>query len=194
MMLVGAFLDRRAVNGPRHGEPHRISALMYFTATHLLMVKRIFLAFISVAALLATPAQAAPPDAPVSSAAVEAIGRFLEICGRGGDIELRGREVVAAGLVHPSKLDPGNPSQLNADALRFSFKRAVANAHFYEPRITRVVETSTTGIGFGATAQAGRIHKYFVAKRVGAAGMPAPIHVFFPQDGASPVLYDWGSL
>lgn len=138
--------------------------------------------------------QAAPRSLPASPEAVELIARFLELCGRDGTVESRAREVVAAGLVHASKLDNNDPTQLNADALRFSFKRATDNARFYEPRITRVVETATTGVGFGGTAQRGRLFKYFVAKRAGIAGMPAPLHVFFPQDGGPPVLFDWGSL
>ena len=146
------------------------------------------------AVLLHSIAWAAPPSVPADPAAIAVITRFLEICTRSGDLESLGRDVVAAGLVHASKLDANNPAQLNADSLRFGFKRAAENARLYEPRITRVVQTTTTAVGFGTTAQRGRLFKYFVAKRPGVAGMPAPLHVFFPDQGGSPVLYDWGSL
>ena len=158
------------------------------------MTRHIVKFFVGLATILGSMAWAAPPSLPADPAAVEVISRFLDICNRDGDLESKGREVVAARLVHASKLDLNNPAQLNADALRFGFKRAAENAHFYETRITRVTQTSTTGVGFGTTAQRGRLYKYFVAKRAGVAGMPAPLHVFFPDQGGAPVLYDWGSL
>ncbi len=155
---------------------------------------RWLLSVLAVINLLTGVAWAAPPSLAVEPDALAKIEQFLAICTRHSDASLAAQEVVAAKLVHASKLDPNNPQQLNADALRFSFKKAFANAKFYEPKVIRVTATTTTGVGHGATAQLGRLHKYFVAKKPGVNGMPAPIQVFFPEQGGPPVLYDWGSL
>lgn len=137
---------------------------------------------------------ATAPNSPADPAVVGRIDQFLKICTANPDMLQAGLQVVAAGLVHNSKLDPNNPSQLNRDSLNFSFKKAFANAKFYDPRIVRVAEMGVTAIGHGETASRGKLYKYFVAKKNGVGGMPAPIHIFFPADGQPPVLYDWGSL
>jgi hypothetical protein len=126
-------------------------------------------------------------------AAVAKISKFIELCVSNTDINEAGKKVVAASLVHKSKLDPTG-AQLNADSLRFAFKKAFENAKLYEPKITRVVLTGTTAVGFKETASKGKLYKYFVAKKEGVTGMPAPIQVFFPEGGGEPVLYDWGSF
>jgi len=126
--------------------------------------------------------------------AVDKIKQFLEICVNTADLNEAGKKVVAAKLVQLSKIDKNDSSQLNGDSLRFAFKKAHDNAKFYQVKITRVQETATSAVGFGPTAQKGKLYKYFVAKKEGVNGMPAPIHVFFPEGGAEPVLYDFGSL
>lgn len=85
---------------------------------------------------------------------------------------------------------------LSRDLLQFGHKKAHANArHYAVPvQVTRVRTTSTTGIGFGDTAEAGRVDDYFIAKRAGVNGMPAPVKVFFPADGGAPLVSYMGSL
>ena len=98
-------------------------------------------------------------------------------------------------FVHAS-LKSAAGDDLSRDLLQFGHKKAHANArHYAVPvQVTRVRTTSTTGIGFGDTAEAGRVDDYFIAKRAGVNGMPAPVKVFFPADGGAPLVSYMGSL
>jgi len=51
-----------------------------------------------------------------------------------------------------------------------------------------------TQVGFRETAESGRTDKYFVTKKAGVPGLPAPLHVFWPSDGGAPKLINIGSL
>jgi hypothetical protein len=135
-------------------------------------------------------AQEAAPDPK----AVEKIDQFLKICVETPTLEEAAKKVVAANLVHVSMLDKNDKTKLNADKMRFSFKKAYENAKFYETKITRIQKTSVTAIGFKETAQKGTLFKYWVAKKEGQAGLPAPVQVFFPEGGGEPVLNDFGSF
>ncbi len=157
-----------------------------------LLVVGVALAAPSVAMTYANVAHA--EEAQADPKAVEKIKQFLEICVNTPDINEAGKKVVAAKLVQLSKIDKNDSSQLNPDSLRFAFKKAKDNAKFYQVKITRVQETATSAVGFGPTAQKGKLYKYFVAKKDGVNGMPAPVQVFFPEGGAEPVLYDFGSF
>lgn len=150
------------------------------------------LATAAVTTTTTTPAQAA--DVAADPKAVEKITQFLDILQKASSMEDAAKQVVAAKLVHISMLDKNDASKLNADKMRFSFKKAYDNAKFYQAKITRVADTTTTGIGFGATAQKGKLFKYWVAKKEGQTGLPAPLHVFFAEGGADPVISDFGSL
>lgn len=97
--------------------------------------------------------------------------------------------------LHKSLLAPGG-GDVSADLRRFSFKKAWENARSYaQPvKITRIRKTSTSAIGFGATAEKGKVTDYFVAKRDGVGGMPAPVKIFFPEGGGPPKISYVGSL
>jgi hypothetical protein len=41
---------------------------------------------------------------------------------------------------------------------------------------------------------AGELYKYFIAKKEGVGGMPAPIQIFYPEGGGDPIVYDFGSF
>lgn len=103
--------------------------------------------------------------------------------------------VAVLPFVHKSLLS-GSKDGLSRDLLDFSFKKAHSNARFYEVpvKITEVRNTKVTGIGFRETAEAGEERKYWIAKRAGVNGMPAPINVFFPADGGPPKINYMGSL
>jgi len=98
-------------------------------------------------------------------------------------------------LVHKSLLNQSG-DDLTADLRRFSFKKAHENVKFYQSpvKITRIRKQTTTAIGFGDTAQKGTVYDYFIAKRSGVPGMPAPVQVFFPIDGSAPKICYMGSL
>ncbi len=85
---------------------------------------------------------------------------------------------------------------LSADLRRFSFKKAHDGSKFYAApvKITRVRPTNTTAIGFKETAEAGRVDDYFIAKKEGVNGMPAPVKIFFPKDGSEPRISYMGSI
>lgn len=101
-------------------------------------------------------------------------------------------KVVHVSLMNPQKND------LSADLRRFSFKKAHDNAKFYASpvKLTRIRPKSITGIGArsNGTAELGQVHDYFVAKKDGVAGMPAPVQIFFPQNGGEPKIAYMGSL
>lgn len=98
-------------------------------------------------------------------------------------------------FVHRSLKTPAG-DDLSRDLRQFGHKKAQGNARLYAlpVQVTRVRTTSTTGLGFGDTAEAGRVDDYFIAKREGVNGMPAPVKVFFPEDGGPPLVSYMGSL
>ena len=98
-------------------------------------------------------------------------------------------------FVHKSLLNNSGNS-LTQDLLNFSFKKAHSNAKFYAHPvvISRVAENKSTGIGFGPTAELGTEFKYWIDKKPGVNGMPAPLNVFFPADGGDPKICYMGSL
>lgn len=98
-------------------------------------------------------------------------------------------------LVHKTLLS-GDGKDLAATIKPYSYKKAVTGAPFYKLpiEITEVHKGNVTTVGFKETAEKGRKDKYFVAKKDAAAGRPAPIIVFWPEDGSEPKVIDMGSL
>ena len=98
-------------------------------------------------------------------------------------------------LVHKSLLNASG-TDLDPSVKAYSFRRASNAVRLYKipVKITRVARGGDTTVGFGNTAEAGRRDRFFVAKREGVAGLPAPIHVFFPADGGEPKILNMGSL
>lgn len=98
-------------------------------------------------------------------------------------------------LVHKSLLSASG-DDLDPSVKAFSFRRASNAVRLYgiPVKITRVARGSDITVGFGGTAEAGRSDRFFVAKREGVAGLPAPIHVFFPANGGGPKILNMGSL
>lgn len=87
-------------------------------------------------------------------------------------------------------------TDLTSDLRRFSFKKAHDNARFYQVpvKITRVRPKNITAIGFGKTAEKGKVVDYFIAKKEGENGMPAPVSIFFPEGSGEPKISYMGSL
>lgn len=149
-----------------------------------------------VSCLFAVNAFAQDADKPPDERGLTRLKRFMEILTTSADIDTAAKTVVAEKLVHAGRIDKNNPRTLNNDALRFSFKKAFENAKMYDPAplVTRYVLTGTSAVGFGPTAMKGKLYKYFVAKKEGVNGMPAPIQIFYPEDGSEPLVYDFGSF
>ena len=89
-------------------------------------------------------------------------------------------------------------NKLSRDLLDFSFKKAHTHAKFYQVPVvvTRVQELKTTEIGHPNynSYEKGSERKYWIAKKLGINGMPAPIAIFFPADGGEPKISYMGSL
>ena len=133
-------------------------------------------------------------DAPPDERGMEKVKRFMEICASTPDLEEAGKLLIAEKVVHASKRDKNNPAKLNSDSIRFAFKKAHGNIGMYQPTLVRTVLTGTTAVGFGRTGQKGKLYKYFIAKKDGVNGMPAPVQIFYPENGEDPVVYDFGSF
>ncbi|MFO0643714.1 MAG: hypothetical protein U0183_31090 [Polyangiaceae bacterium] len=138
------------------------------------------------------PAGQGGTDPSADAAATRLLEAFLSTLQTQRDEEAAARAVLP--FVHKSLLGPGGG--LSDDVRRFSFKKAFGAAPLYAVPVvvTRVRPSSTTAIGFGPTGERGRSVDYFVAKRPGQVGMPAPVTVFFPESGASPSIAYVGSL
>lgn len=104
------------------------------------------------------------------------------------------RETTVSQLLHKSML--GSDGRLSPSVKRYSYQKACDGVKFYDfpVRITEVHKGRVVTIGFKETAEKGRIDKYFVGKREGVAGRPAPLHIFWPEDGGKPKLVNIGSL
>ena len=104
------------------------------------------------------------------------------------------RDRAVTKLLHKSMLT--SAGELTSSVKRYSYKKACDNVRLYQSpvKVTQVHKGREVTIGFKETAERGRIDKYFVAKRSGVAGSPAPLHVFWPKSGGEPRLTNIGSL
>lgn len=140
-----------------------------------------------------TPAQA-QMDEPTDARAEKLLNDFLAALTQNPD-NMDAAVKAALPHLHKSLLAPGG-GDVTSDLRNFSFKKAWSNAKFYaQPvKITRIRRTGTSAIGFRETAEKGRVTDYFVGKREGVNGMPAPVKIFFPEGGGEPKISYVGSL
>ena len=98
-------------------------------------------------------------------------------------------------LVHRSLLN-NRGNDLDHNVKEFSYRKASGAAKLYQnpAQIVEVHKGNVTTIGFKETAERGRTDKYFVGKKEGVAGRPAPLHVFWPEKGGAPKIVNMGSL
>lgn len=98
-------------------------------------------------------------------------------------------------LVHDS-LKSNDKKDLFSNVKQFSYKRAVNMIKLYKlpVELGDVHKGTVSTVGFKETAERGRRDKYFVKKKDGVNGLPAPIHVFIPENGGAPKIFDFGSL
>jgi hypothetical protein len=143
-------------------------------------------------AAIPPPSQGAPSSSS-DAAAEQLLSATLAALQQNRDEDAAVRAIVP--YVHRSLLD-ATGAQLTTDVRQFSFKKAFGAAPLYgvPVKVTRTRPSNVTAIGFGATAERGRSVDYFVAKRDGQAGMPAPVTVFFPESGGAPKVSYLGSL
>ena len=98
-------------------------------------------------------------------------------------------------LLHKSMLSKDG-KDLDRNVKEFSYAKACGGAKFYAipVEIYEVHKGNVTTVGFKETAERGRSDKYFVSKKAGQPGRPAPLHVFWPEGGGEPKLINIGSL
>ena len=142
--------------------------------------------------LFSYAAQAQLTTKDTDARAMEVLNKFMEAL-MIEDADKSAKEVMK--YAHKSLFNP-NGSDLSKDLRDFSFKKAHNNAKFYQTPVivTRIRKSSVTGIGYEQTAERGRIEDYFIAKKQGVNGMPAPVQIFFPADGSEPKIAYMGSL
>lgn len=124
--------------------------------------------------------------------AVELVNKLLAAL----SIEDEGARLQAVlPLVHKSLRDSAG-TDLAPMVKRYSYKKASDNVQFYQQpvQIYEVHKGRVSTVGFRDTAERGRRDKYFVMKKPGVPGRPAPISVFIPESGAAPSIIDMGSL
>ncbi len=139
------------------------------------------------------PSQGTPPASGSDAAAEQLLSATLAALQQNRDEEAAVLAIVP--YLHRSLLDASG-AQLTTDVRQFSFKKAFGAAPLYgvPVKVTRSRPSNVTAIGFGPTAERGRSVDYFVAKRDGQPGMPAPVTVFFPESGGAPKVSYLGSL
>jgi hypothetical protein len=143
---------------------------------------------------LSSAAEQSPTNAPADadSAALELLNQFMAALLIKDESE---RLAAVLPCVHKSLLN-NEGTDLSPTVKDFSYKKAVMNVALYQVpvRVTLVAKGKDTAVGHGNSAESGRTDRYFVAKREGVTGLPAPIHVFFPKDGTKPRIVNMGSL
>lgn len=154
----------------------------------------LFLTVSTAAPLLLTKPAVAQMDEPVDARAEKLLNDFLAALNAHPD-NMDAAVKAALPYLHKSLLAPGG-GDVTGDLRNFSFKKAWSNAKFYaQPvKITRIRRTGLSAIGFRETAEKGKVSDYFVGKKEGVNGMPAPVKIFFPEGGGEPKISYVGSL
>lgn len=98
-------------------------------------------------------------------------------------------------FVHRSLLN-NRGTDLSPTVKPYSFKKAHRGAKFYKNpvEVARIAKTHLTAVGYGGTAEKGRVYVFYIKKKRGIKGPPAPIHVFYPDDGSAPKVFNMGGL
>lgn len=125
-------------------------------------------------------------------AAAKLVGEFMTALTIADEAE---RLQAILPMVHDS-LKTKDKKDLFSSVKQFSYKRAVDMIKLYKnpAELGEIHKGNSMTIGFKETAEKGRRDKYFVKKKDGINGLPAPIHVFIPEGGGAPKIYDFGSL
>jgi hypothetical protein len=158
---------------------------------------------IALAALMLTPAMAAPrlehsrsgalaqETAPVDAAGSKLVGQLVQALREDDEAA---RVKAALPLLHRSLLsDDGQ--DIDPSVKKVAWKKAQANvAGLEEPtQIARVRSKGNLTIGEGSRkVERGRVDDYFLARRDKDA-LPARVTIFFPQEG-EPKIYDISGL
>jgi hypothetical protein len=143
---------------------------------------------------LSSAAEQSATDAPADAdgAALELLNRFMNALLIKDDSE---RLAAVLPCVHKSLLN-NDGSDLMQTVKEYSYQRAIRDVALYQMpvRVTQVAKGNNSAVSYGKTAEEGRTDRYFIAKRDGVPGLPAPVHVFFPKDGGKPSVINMGSL
>jgi len=144
------------------------------------------------ALLLAAAGAEAIEKVPPQADAISLVNKFMTALRLPDEAE-RVRAVLP--FVHKS-LKTNDGKHLTRNVRQYSFQKASQSVHLYRSPVvvTEVHKGKSLQVGYKQTAERGRKDKYFVATKDGKVGRPAPIHVFFPDGGGAPKVFDFGSL
>ena len=132
------------------------------------------------------PKEQVPPDV------IAVLNHYLKILSTSPTLEACAVEVAKISGGHMLS-QSGAVSQ---DVLPYSLKKDYQNVKFYKVPavITRVVLVENDYDGYGPTLIQGTRYRIWIAKKDGVAGLPAPIPVLKPKDGAPKIVTTIGSL
>ncbi len=146
------------------------------------MVKATFLGLILLAGA-SLHAQTKKDDIPPGELPAPVKGvleQYVKILRAGPDVDTCAKALIpiaGGGLVNPEG------TGLRNDVPRFSLKKDFDDVKFYaDPvEVTRVNKAMSNGQGFGKSTIKGTVYKIWIAKKKGAAGLPAPISIMVPE-------------
>lgn len=123
---------------------------------------------------------------------VAVLNQYLEILSTNPSLDACAPEVAKIAGGHMLS----KSGAISSDVMQYSLKKDHQNVKFYKVPavITRVVVTENDYDGFGPTLLQGTRYKIWIAKKDGVAGLPAPIPVIKPANGAPKIVTTIGSL
>ncbi len=132
------------------------------------------------------------PKEQVPQDVIEVLNEYLKILSTSPSLEACAVEVAKISGGHMLS----QSGAISQDVLPYSLKKDYQNVKFYKVPavITRVVLVENDYDGYGATLIQGTRYKIWIAKKDGVAGLPAPIPVLKPKNGASKIVTTIGSL
>ncbi|MEZ4221740.1 MAG: hypothetical protein R3B13_12485 [Polyangiaceae bacterium] len=150
------------------------------------MKKRTFVQLIGAAALmLSLPVSAQPARYDINKSELpkpvkEVLAKYIKMLRASKDLDdCAKRFTTIAG----GKLVNEDGKTLRGTVQPFSLKKDFSNIKFYANpiEITRVAKLPPVTSGFGPSAIRGPQYKIWIAKKEGAAGMPAPMTILVPE-------------
>ncbi|HNW28927.1 MAG TPA: hypothetical protein PKN50_10655 [Spirochaetota bacterium] len=132
------------------------------------------------------------PKEKVPGDVIEVLNKYLKILSTSPSLEACAAEVAKISGGHMLS----QSGSISRDVLPFSLKKDYENVKFYKVPavITRVVFVEDDYDGYGPTLIQGARYKIWIAKKDGVAGLPAPIPIIKPKNGAPKIVTTIGSL
>ncbi len=132
------------------------------------------------------------PKEQVPGDVIEVLNKYLKILSTSATLEDCAVKVAKISAGHMLS----RSGSISQDVLPYSLKKDYENVKFYKVPavITRVVMVPDDYDGYGPTLFQGTRYKIWIAKKDGVAGLPAPIPIIKPKNGAPKIVTTIGSL